>query len=227
MSRPRSAPACSTAIRSSVLMSLPRTISPDTACEALTTVPTSSCSTGAPMVAVARCGDWCLAEMRVQLFELPHLADRAPAEIATPRVPQIGVGDRLEAARRVEPRGHLMGQRPRSARSRARGPIGWPASYRRIGVELSPFEAGDLGRRPMPCLLAKVAGQFSAHFAQSVLCAPPELARCWARSSAEPSSQSAATRQARRRNSSRASSDMRRRGPKQRLRLSAAASAAA
>src|SRR6202171_1222190 len=57
-----------------------------------------------------RCRDWRIAEMRVKLFELPHLAERAPAKIAAPRLPQIRVGDRIEAARRAEPRGHLMGQ---------------------------------------------------------------------------------------------------------------------
>src|SRR5258708_20161708 len=48
--------------------------------------------------------------MRMKLFELPRLAERAPAKIAAPRLPQIGVGERIEAARRVEPRGYLMGQ---------------------------------------------------------------------------------------------------------------------
>src|SRR6202171_5218670 len=57
-----------------------------------------------------RCGGWCVAEMRMKLFELPHLAERAPAKIAAPRLPQIRAGERLDAARRVEPRGHLMGQ---------------------------------------------------------------------------------------------------------------------
>src|ERR1700736_1800842 len=56
-----------------------------------------------------RCRDWCVAEMRIKLFELPHLAERAPAKIAASRLPQIRVGDRIEAARSVEPRGHLMG----------------------------------------------------------------------------------------------------------------------
>src|ERR1700688_152147 len=57
-----------------------------------------------------RCRDWCVAEMRMKLFKLPHLAGRAPAKITAPRLPQIRVGDRIEAARRVEPRGHLMGK---------------------------------------------------------------------------------------------------------------------
>src|SRR5882672_7504944 len=57
-----------------------------------------------------RCSDWCVAEMRIKLFELPHLSGRAPAKIAAPRLPQTGVGDRIEATRRVEPRGYLMSQ---------------------------------------------------------------------------------------------------------------------
>jgi hypothetical protein len=35
------------------------------------------------------CGGWCVAEMRMKLFELPDLAERAPAKIAAPRLPQI------------------------------------------------------------------------------------------------------------------------------------------
>ena len=52
MSRPRSAPACSTASRMSVSISRASTISLDSACEALTTDSTSNCLTGVPIVAV-------------------------------------------------------------------------------------------------------------------------------------------------------------------------------
>src|SRR6195256_6832492 len=57
-----------------------------------------------------RCRDWCVAEKRMKLFELPHLSGRAPAKVAAPRLPQIRAGERIEAARRVEARGHLMGK---------------------------------------------------------------------------------------------------------------------
>src|ERR1700676_259478 len=57
-----------------------------------------------------RCRDWRVTELRMKLFELPHLAERAPAQVTAPRPPQIRVGDRIEAARRVEARGQLMGQ---------------------------------------------------------------------------------------------------------------------
>src|SRR4030081_204096 len=56
-----------------------------------------------------RCRDWCVAEMRMKLFELPHLSERAPAKIAAPRLPQTGMGDCLDAACRIEARGRLMG----------------------------------------------------------------------------------------------------------------------
>src|ERR1700726_202743 len=57
-----------------------------------------------------RCRHRCVAKMRMKLFELPHLAERSPVKIAAPRLPQIRAGERIEAARRVEPRGYLMGQ---------------------------------------------------------------------------------------------------------------------
>src|ERR1700738_847279 len=56
MSTPRSAPACSSASVIRVSTSRLRTISPETACEALTTALTSNCSMGAPKVAVGGAG---------------------------------------------------------------------------------------------------------------------------------------------------------------------------
>ena len=75
----------------SVSITLPSSISPDTACEALTTVPTSSCSTGASIVAARRRRSRFLAQFRVALVELPHLAEAAPAQIATARGFAMGV----------------------------------------------------------------------------------------------------------------------------------------
>ena len=91
-------------------MSLARTISLESACEALTTVSTSNCPTGAPIVEAVRSGKALLAQARVAFVELLHLAERAPTLVALPRVAQICVGNALDAARRVEPRGHLMGK---------------------------------------------------------------------------------------------------------------------
>ena len=59
--RPRSAPACSTAMSIRVSINCSSTISPETACETFITVPRSSCSTGAPIVMVgqeALCSSW-------------------------------------------------------------------------------------------------------------------------------------------------------------------------
>src|SRR5215469_18476182 len=49
-----------------------------------------------------------LIRRRVRSVDLPDLAVGAPAQIAVAGVSQIGVGDRLETARRVEPRSNFM-----------------------------------------------------------------------------------------------------------------------
>jgi hypothetical protein len=83
--------------------------------------------------------------MRMKLFELSHLAGRAPAEITIPGVTQTGVGDRFGASRRVEPRGHLVGQTLVLHETVfVSGLNGLLVQAHCITV--SPFEAGDLGR---------------------------------------------------------------------------------
>src|SRR5260221_7557716 len=86
-----------------------------------------------------------LAQPRVALVELPQLAERAPAVVAVPRVAEIGVADRLDAVRRVEARGHLMGQRlvlhEAVLACRLNGLL-----VKTHGIGVSPFEAGNLGR---------------------------------------------------------------------------------
>jgi hypothetical protein len=49
-------------------------------------------------------------EPRVESLELPHLAERAPAQIAVSRVAQLGLSDALDASRGVESRRHLVRQ---------------------------------------------------------------------------------------------------------------------
>ncbi len=92
-----------------------------------------------------RCRDWRVTEMRMKLFELPHLAERAPAQVTAPRFPQAGMGDRIDAARAVEPRGHLMGQalvlHETVLARRLNGLL-----VQTHGVGVPPFEPGDLGR---------------------------------------------------------------------------------
>ncbi len=96
-----------------------------------------------------------LAQPRVALLELPHLAQRAPAKIVVARVAQVGVGDGLKAARRVEARGQLMGQAfvldETAFVSRSNG-VFVPAH----GVGVSSFKARDLGRHQ--CVLVAESG---------------------------------------------------------------------
>jgi len=91
-------------------MSSSSTISPDTACAGLEHRSDIQPLDGGPNGSGARCRDRCVAEMRMKLFELPHLAVGSPTKIAAPCLPQIRVGDCIEAARRVKARGQLMGQ---------------------------------------------------------------------------------------------------------------------
>src|ERR1700738_3842617 len=86
-----------------------------------------------------------LAEMWIELFELSDFARGAPAEIAVSCVASVIVGDGLDAAGRVEARGHFMGQA-----LVLRETVLTSQSNRLLvqthGLGLTPFEAGDLGR---------------------------------------------------------------------------------
>ncbi len=85
-----------------------------------------------------------VSQVRIHLLELPHLAVGAPTQIAVAGVPQIQMRDLLEAARRVEARGELVGERlivdEAVGARRADGLFVKP-----LGVELAAFQAGDLG----------------------------------------------------------------------------------
>ena len=85
-----------------------------------------------------------LPQLRIELIELPHLAIGAPTQIAVAGVPQIGLGDRLEATRRVEARGQFVGERlvvnKAVGAGRADGLF-----VEALGIELAAFEARDLG----------------------------------------------------------------------------------
>ena len=81
----------------------------------------------------------------MKLFELLHLAERAPAQVTAPRLPQTGMGDRVEAARREEARGRLMGQALVLDETMVAGRSNsLLVQTHCIGV--SPFEACDFGR---------------------------------------------------------------------------------
>src|SRR5262249_19732364 len=46
----------------------------------------------------------------MELIELPHLSVGAPSQIAPPCVSQVEMGDLLEAARRIQAGGQLVGE---------------------------------------------------------------------------------------------------------------------
>ena len=75
---------------------------------------------------------------------MPHLALGAPTQIAVAGVPQIGLGNRLEATRRVEAGGQFVGERlivnEAVGAGRADGLF-----VEALGIELAAFEARDLG----------------------------------------------------------------------------------
>ena len=110
---PRSAPACSIAVRMSVSSSFSRTISPDTACETLRTVARSRCSTGAPIVPRRVGRRLCPPGGADRAsIELPHLAIGAPAQVAVAGVPQVRLRDlRRIRAPRKSARSALIGER--------------------------------------------------------------------------------------------------------------------
>src|SRR5580692_8375384 len=58
-----------------------------------------------------RGGSSSFAQPRVPFVELLDLSVGAPAVITVPRIPEIGVGECLEAARRIKPRRDLIGER--------------------------------------------------------------------------------------------------------------------
>src|SRR5262245_49209634 len=86
-----------------------------------------------------------LPDVWIHLVELPHLAQRAPPEIAVSRSPQIVASYTLDPARRIEARGHLMGQplvlHEAVLASRLNGLL-----VQTHGISIAPFEAGDLGQ---------------------------------------------------------------------------------
>ena len=86
-----------------------------------------------------------LAEVWMELFELPDLSVGAPAEITGSGVAQICMGDSLETERHVETRGHLVGQRLVLHEALLAGRLnGLLVQTHRIAV--STPEAGDLSR---------------------------------------------------------------------------------
>src|SRR5262249_48363597 len=92
-----------------------------------------------------------LAQVRMQLIQLPHLSFGTPAAIAVPRVSQVGLRNRLEVTRGVETSGQLICDAlvlDETLLTRR--------AYRLLvqahRIRFPPFQTGELGaeeRRPM------------------------------------------------------------------------------
>src|ERR1700679_2632162 len=91
-----------------------------------------------------RCRGWCVAEMRMKPFELPHLSIGPPTQIAETGILQINEGNLLEAALRVEAGSELIGEclilNKTIGACRADGLF-----VVVLRIELPAFEASDLG----------------------------------------------------------------------------------
>src|SRR5260221_14374444 len=90
-----------------------------------------------------RCSDWCIAEMRMKLFELPHLAIGSPTQIAVAGVLQIHAGNLLEAPRRVEAGSEFIGERLIVNKAVVAG-RGDGLVVEALGIKLPGFEASHL-----------------------------------------------------------------------------------
>ena len=144
ISKPRSAPAFSTAIRTSFSISVGRTISLEIACDAFTTVSTSNCPTGGPIAARSG-GSSFLAQARIAFVELLYLSVGAPTVVAVPRVAEIGVARGFDTARQVVLRRQFVGQAlVLNEAVLARQMDSLLVQTQCIGVSL--FDAGDLGQ---------------------------------------------------------------------------------
>src|SRR5229473_3139447 len=107
MSSPHSAPACSMAVRSSASMRFSRTISGQRLRDLEDRCELQVFDRRADRA--ARVGRRLfLAEVRIELVELPHFAVGSPAQVALAGVSQVKLCDLLEAARRVETRRNLV-----------------------------------------------------------------------------------------------------------------------
>src|SRR6267142_1555558 len=112
-----------------------------------------------------RCRHRCVAEMRMKLFELPHLAIGSPTQIAVAGVLQIHAGNLIEAARRIEAGSEVIGERllvhKAVVAGRADGLF-----VEALGIELPAFEASNLGADQRGAVLEIV---------QAILCPDFEL----------------------------------------------------
>src|SRR5712672_2407537 len=115
-----------------------------------------------------RCRDWCVAEMRMKQFELPHLAISSPAQIAVAGLLQIHTGDLLEPPGGVEAGSKFIGERlivnKAVVAGRADGLL-----VEVLCVELPAFEASNLGADQRGAVLEIVQAILCPDFELSVM----------------------------------------------------------
>src|SRR5258708_24788884 len=109
-----------------------------------------------------RCMHWRVAQMRMKLFELPHLAIGSPTQIVVAGILQIHAGNLLEAAGRVEAGSEFIGKRlivnKTAGAGRADGLF-----VETLCIELPAFEASDLGGDQRRTVLEIIAAVLPPH----------------------------------------------------------------
>ena len=126
----------------SVSISFGSSISPDIACEALTTVATSSCWAAGTALRLRKMG-LLRGQLRIALIKLLHLAVGPPKGIAGARLAKLGKADPLKPAAKKEAPRQLIGQRLIVHKAVGAGGLdGLFVKAHRI--ERPVFDAGDL-----------------------------------------------------------------------------------
>src|ERR1700723_3427098 len=90
--------------------------------------------------------------MRVEPVELLPPTERGPTVVAIPRVAEIGIGDSLKSARRIEPRGQLIGE-SLVLNKAALAPQPNCLFKKAFSVETPVFDAGYLRRHQSMAIL--------------------------------------------------------------------------
>src|SRR6202021_2015268 len=94
-----------------------------------------------------RCSGWCVAEVRMKLFELPHLSVSAPTCIASTSISQVKARDFIEIASCIEARGQLVRDGLVVNKTACPGRTD-RALVEAFVVKLKPLNGGYFGRNP-------------------------------------------------------------------------------
>ena len=115
-----------------------------------------------------------LAEMRIELIELPHLAVGSPAQIAVAGVSQIQLRELLEAPAPRKSARPVRWRAPRCGQSRLPGPSGWPV---RKGPSASSARPSirAISAPTSAARFSKFSGQFAAQISSCRWCVDQSL----------------------------------------------------